>query len=516
MNEKIIQTILEDLYRVDASLKEHEEELIGVITQLIKAKPESELNETFRMELREQILKMARDIKLNTNFGKTKFSWADSFMPQLLKPAGLVAAGLVLGIIIALPIMLKQGGGVEQLKSNFAFEVQKEGDGAFGSLVSEEQVVAQSGDTEAVGKGGGSSILAPSITPMPIMEVSSLDARVVEPSIMPVPPMQRVNYNYVYTGDDFTIDNDMMAVFQKTQDEKTASSVGKYITSIDIGVLDLSLLKNARVEQLRILEDRPDGYSISVNFTEGSVSFNQNWKKWTVDSFKKLKKSDLPEDSTIIAVTDKFIMDYKIDLSNYGKAEVTNDWIQDYDIDGMSEFAPSYITVVYPLLIDGNQVYEKSGYPTGIQISVNIKKMKVTGLWNLNSQSYKSSLYEVETDVEKILEVAREGERRYYFDNSTKTLEFELGTPTQVLAKIYNYENGESKQLLVPALVFPVTKIPDEKGYYQKNIIVLLVKELLGNKAVQIYGEPPIRITPIILEQDIEIQSEIPIPSPEF
>jgi len=500
--EKTIQIILQDLYRIDPSLHEHEEELIGVITQLIKAKPEAELNESFRMELREQILKMARDIKLQTKFGKTKFSWADSFMPQLLKPAGLVAAGIVLGIIVALPIMLKQGGGVEQLKSNFAFEVQEESDSAFGSLLSEEQAVPEAG--EALGKGGGGPMLAP----MPTLVEESFDARtVVAPSMMPVSPMQRVNYSYIYTGDDFTIDSAKMPVFQKIQDGKTASAVGNYITSIDIGALDLSRLKNTKVEQLQIAEDRPNGYLISVNFTEGSVSINQNWSKWPRSVREQVQKSDLPEDSAMIAVTDKFIRDYKIDLSNYGKGEVRKDWMR-YGIEEASQFAPSQITVIYPLSIDGNQVYERSGYLTGLQVSVDIRQMEVASLWNLSSQSYKSSLYEVETDVDKILGVAIGGQRKYYFDNPTKTLEFELGTPTQVLAKVYSYEITQSKQLLVPALVFPVTKTPDEPGYYQENIVVPLPKELLEEEGVRVYSLP--QTTPGVPEAIVEDVVDVP------
>ena len=111
-----------------------------------------------------------------------------------------------------------------------------------------------------------------------------------------------------------------------------------------------------------------------------------------------------------------------------------------------------------------------------------------------------------ETDTDKILEVAKSGQRKFNFDNPTKIFEFELGTPKQALMRVYNYENGISKQFLAPCLIFPVTKTPDDAGYYQENIVVPLVKELLENESAQAYPVTDgVRVTPPMPEPVVEI-----------
>lgn len=512
--EKTIKLILQDLYRIDGALREHEEELIEVITQLIKARPQAELDENFRMELREQILKMARDIKLNTKFGKSKFTWADAFMGQFLKPAGLVVAGVLLAAVVAVPIILSRGGGVEDLKSQFAFKVTQTSDEAFGSLAPEQQAPLEAGpltgqvapaEGEALGKGVGGPVGA-------VREGVSLEAA---PSAMPI---QRINYNYVYTGDDFTIDQGKMPVFQKIKSESTASALGSYLGGMDLGVLDLSKFTNTKVENFTIVEDKANGYMVSVQLSEGTVSINKNWTQWQRGPQEPLKTSDLPQDSAMVALTDKFVRDYGIDLANYGKGEVSKEWMRSYGIPEMAGelYVPSNISVVYPLIVDGKKVYERNGYESGLQVSVDIREMKVSSLWNLSSQSYKSSLYETETDVDKILEAAQSGQRKYYFDNPTKTLEFELGTPEQILVRIYSHDNGEAKQFLAPALLFPVTKMPEAAGYYQESIVVPLVKELLEKESAQVYPVPMgVRtITPAPDTAPTSVKDDIPVSSP--
>jgi len=404
--------------------------------------------------------------------------------------------------VVAVPIILSRGGGVEDLKSQFAFKVTQTADQAFGSLVAEQQAVPQAG--EALGKGGGG----------PVGDASRKALSAGEPEApvaMPVPANYRVNYNYVYKGDDFTIDNDMMPVFQKVKDSKAAATIGSYLGSMNLGALDLGQFKNTKVDEFTIVEDRTEGYRVTVQLKDGSVSIQKNWEKWPQEQYEQLSMSDIPEDEAMIAVADKFIRDYGIDMTNYGEGKVSKDWMRSYGAPEMGgqAYVPGNMSVVYPLLVDGIVVYDRNGYEIGLRVNVDIKQIKAVGLWDLNSQSYESSLYEVETDVEKILETAQAGQRKFYFDNPTKTLEFELGTPKQALMRVYNYENGASKQFLAPCLIFPVTKAPDEAGYYQENIVVPLTKELLENESAQ--GNPVadgVRVTPPMPEPAVEIGTE--------
>jgi len=47
-NQKNLISILNDLYQIDPSLKQHEPELVQMINQLIQAKPMAEPDEQFR------------------------------------------------------------------------------------------------------------------------------------------------------------------------------------------------------------------------------------------------------------------------------------------------------------------------------------------------------------------------------------------------------------------------------------------------------------------------------------
>lgn len=49
--------ILEELYALDPTLREKEAEIKKIIDRMIKNRPEVEINETFRSELREKIMR---------------------------------------------------------------------------------------------------------------------------------------------------------------------------------------------------------------------------------------------------------------------------------------------------------------------------------------------------------------------------------------------------------------------------------------------------------------------------
>lgn len=63
-----------------------------------------------------------------------------------------------------------------------------------------------------------------------------------------------------------------------------------------------------------------------------------------------------------------------------------------------------------------------------------------------------------------------------------KKVAVEVGAPKRVLMHTYNYKEGESQELFVPALMFPVTSTPTANEYYPKEIVIPLVPELLNQE----------------------------------
>ncbi|NQU82531.1 MAG: hypothetical protein HQ539_01115, partial [Parcubacteria group bacterium] len=402
--QETIKIILDDLYKIDASLRQHEAELVEIIKQLIEAKPSAQLDESFRAELREQILKMAQEIKLNTKFGKSKFVWADIFMTPFLKPAGLVVAGIALALIVTVPIMLKQDRGeVEGINDFFALEVTETKDKAFGKLSLDAgselvQVPTASPQAVADGRGGGGVMMSAEV------EESS---GMIEPTYM---KMINYEYKYVYVGDEFTIDEQEMPVFQRIKDSGAAAGLASFLGGLSFQGLDLSKFKNAKVQNFSVVEDRDNGYMVSVDFVNGMVSMYKNWARWDIQTERResLKMSDLPNDKSVIAIADKFLGHYGIDFTGYGVPEVQKDWL-DYSEQevGGKVWVPDTLTVIYPFLMNGEPVYDMGGRKTGVTVSVDIINMQAVAIYNLTGRQYESSSYEIETDTDKILEVAK-------------------------------------------------------------------------------------------------------------
>lgn len=129
---------------------------------------------------------------------------------------------------------------------------------------------------------------------------------------------------------------------------------------------------------------------------------------------------------------------------------------------------------------------EKAWEKSGINISVNILQNRVSGMWNYQTQNYKSSLYEMETDVNRIIKFAERGGRypRGWWESDQKA-DIKLGTPEKSYVKIWRYKDNQSTELLVPALVFPATEKPKDASFWMNNVVVPLSKELLDEAEKQ-------------------------------
>ena len=148
---------------------------------------------------------------------------------------------------------------------------------------------------------------------------------------------------------------------------------------------------------------------------------------------------------------------------------------------GETAYLPESISVIYPMKIDGKSVADSGGNKYGLRVNANLRYKQVDGLWGLTSQNYESSDYETETNVDRILKIAAKGGMNQVGNpDAANVPEIELGTPETGLAIYYQYNNGANTELYVPALIFPVTKIPENTYFYGSRVIVPLTKELLS------------------------------------
>ncbi len=517
-----MKKILAELYKLEPELKKHEEDLKILIEELIKAKPDTKFDKAFAKKLKTQLSSYNQSPSNQNRMQKLLYVFSGVALCALIvagfgyfKPGSLDFSN-------KLAYENQEESSSLPQPENIVFQrkIAKVADNAFGDL---GQIVNNSGNAGlgAGGAGATNEIIQnePGLTEefvatdsdeatpnnaeaktVPTVEVEEygIGGGGVESSIAPYQPTKYV-YNYI--GEDLDLSRETVEVLKRIKNEDSQISVTKLLKNFNFDVADLSKFKDTKLENLSFSEDRSYGYSVYIDFRNENISINENWSKWDPCYYpecepKMFDKNSLPSDEKIIALSDEFLAEYSIDTTNYGEPEIQKYWEQ-YPEENQG-YLPEYITVLYPLIVKDKPVYHEGGSKNGLNTTVNINKMKASGVWDLNSQTYESSSYPAETDAKKILENAKKGGFNWYWyhypEEKAKVVELELDTPQEVYLKIWNYEDNTNEELLIPALLFPITeesKNNVDPYFYRENVIVPLVEDILDAEDSTPYG--PIR-----------------------
>ncbi|OJI06920.1 hypothetical protein BK004_02175 [bacterium CG10_46_32] len=299
------------------------------------------------------------------------------------------------------------------------------------------------------------------------------------------------DYKYTYVGDALNLSDAEVGVLRRITGTSAASAVSEYLGTLDFGVFSVGSFGSTEVQNMSFSEDKDFGYVVNIGFLDGSISINENWQRWphpgeecrdqACSDKYKLSESDIPQDGKLIRIAHSFLSDHGIGTDVYGEPFVDKTWRVYYDQGEATElYIPDMLQVKYPLMVNGEAVYEQGGDVAGLIVNVNIRFSRVVGLSGLFSQQYESSAYTAETDADYIIKIAESGGLYGYLVPARNALEIKLGTPERILMRQWNYQSGVSQELLVPALSFPVVSAPKEVPYYQKRpIIIPLAQELL-------------------------------------
>jgi len=430
--DKQIKQILRDVYSIDQSLKMHESTLIKIIQELLRSKPESKIDEQFVRELRAKVIERAKllsNIKPHTNMFNTLFNKKFTY--------ALVGTVIIIGAIIM--INLPQKGGklaINSLDEN-----------AFGELSFSQEVQ----NPEASGRGGGGN-----------------------GEIMGVVSPEMVNYNFIYAGDDFSLDSGQITAYRVLKGDFLNKELLNVASNLDLSVLNLNKFQNIKIGNIEISEDRDFGYSVYIYPRQNSLSINANWEKWP-----RREESDTPAemlaDEELLSVADKFLAEYGINTDMYEKGEIIN-----YAGGVLSENA----SIVYPLKIDDQIIYDQAGNKYGMNVSVSLRHKRVVSVYGIVTNTIESSKYAKETNKDKVIAFAEDGGlfKNYTYPNAVRTLDLELGTPEVILVTIWQRSENkmDTAEILVPSLVFPViTEMSEQTYFYRTNVVVPLIGELL-------------------------------------
>jgi hypothetical protein len=330
-----------------------------------------------------------------------------------------------------------------------------------------------------------------------------------------MPPYYETRYEYVYAGEEFTIEEDRMEVYRRIKSMPNQSALNSLISGLDLSLLNLGAFQNLEMQSLSFLEDREYGLAVSISPNEGAVSIYENWQKWpnayndcrdeNCYEANRLRIEQVPSDEEVIRLANDFVNQYGIDLSAYGDGEVDNRWRENYERteDKRMFYVPEYLSVVYPLLINDGKVHDSSGELDGLRINVNIRHLRASGAWNIVANNYEASEYEVVKDTEKLIDLAEKGGQNIYYGETSEVVKIEIGTPEVVYIKHYQYKDNQSDELLIPALRFPIIDKPIDSYIWQNNIVVPLVKEIFDERQAEPYLMPRPMIEPMIMEDSV-------------
>ncbi len=487
-----IDQILQELFSVDPALKDRESELRAVIEKMLASKPDTAIDEEFVRGLRQKLLAEA-DLK----------QARERSAGSMLRIFGYALGGLAVVVLVVAATnytknnqspkpTLTQHDAVSIFSPKLA--VNAVGNQAFGNLTRQDVAITGRGggqESAPAGLGGTDTFAAPMAKIAPDMAGGGL--------------VSNIRYVYKYAGGDIALNQKQVAVYRRVKNSGSGVSASTLLSQLNFGLLDISKFSNAEVQSMNIVENKEFGYNFYISAQEGTISISENWQTWpnperncTNDQClqnMKLKMSDVPTDSELAGIADQFLHDHNIALESYGKPQVLSDWKRQYEAasNKAESYIPNVVTIIYPLMVDGHQVYDQGGNPYGLSVSVDIRFKKVSGVAELASLNYESSQYPAVTDAKGVIAMAEQGGAVgsfYYGPGNAKEVTVELGQPAQGYVQIYkNDPAGQGQMLLVPALIFPITNKP-EGDFYQKNVVVPLVSGMVETPG----QDGPIRI----------------------
>lgn len=518
-DSKQIKSILQELYALDPSLKEQEAELSKAVLLLLESKPDVHIDRAFLKKVRTQLLEKAttmmnskKPAELASAAPKRSMFWPAIGISFSGVAVIAMASFFVMQNASLIPGKTKPSGSVASDRSANALftsvKINHVARTAFGSLAGASAGSEVSPKAMALGTGAGMNNMSARAVaveppsqkgPVPMVEtgsVSTMDAGVsanVIDSKMVMPPYEQTIIEYAYKGDAIELNDALLDVYKKMPGSFSAGTIASALRGMNLGVVNLGSFDGAKLGDFSVYQDQPYGYQIYVSPRNGYLSIDQNWDQWqgaypnckdeSCWASSQLKEADMPADEELVALADAFLKDHGISHESYGNGRVDHSWKSVFVPADSIRYVPDVITVSYPLIIDNRETYQNGGTSYGITVMINVRVKKVTSVYNLQALSLDASSYDAVTDSNAILELAKTGGLGSYIrymdeasKSSAKKAEAELGTPVRALVQYYQYKDGQSIELFVPALIFPVTKKPDVDQWSQDYVIVPLVK----------------------------------------
>ena len=451
--DKRIEDILKDLYKIDPKFKAQQTELRKVIAELVMLKPDTQFDAGFASHLRTQLL--------NTRIKPmpVRSPYTSIFVSRAFY--GIIGSALTILIVVPFTYIATQKATSPNKPVVLnPFSPQPVSVKDVSSGLSPKQQISNKG-INAFGK----LALLPTDTTAPVAQTATLKTSVGVSSY--AASVSHASNSVGYKGNDVALKNEQGKIFKRTKGIDSGKQLTDIIKQGSFDLTNLSSFGDLSLKNLTLAEDKTDGYMLSVNFDEGAISVTPNTKYWSVQSLENATST--LDGTTLIAIADDFIKAHNVDTSVYGKSVLL----------GTNQ-------VVYPLIIDTKEVLESDGTPFGLILAINPKEKKVSAVSNMTSQTYDSSLYDLETNFTHVVSAATStfsvsGVVAESTSAHTASTTINLGTPQAVLMHYWMYDEASTTptELFIPALAFPVSY---KDTHYEKGptrFVVPVVKDFL-------------------------------------
>lgn len=299
-------------------------------------------------------------------------------------------------------------------------------------------------------------------------------------------------YEYVFDGELPDMSAVDPTVYRRVNQLALPESLSQVFANLSIGDIPLSAFSNLELLNFSLREEGEQGYNLYLDAVSNGVSISRNDGYWNqLDYSRTLSSSDLPSNDALVAAAERFLSAHSIGTASYGSPHVDRSYLDP------EAWVPDSMQVVYPFSINEREVWSMWGQPSGLSLSVSLRSGEVESAWIPGPYTLEASAYTLATDSAEVREVAaRGGLWEYKPENPTITYTFRLGEPDLVLAEYFQYADGESATLYVPAFRFPVVEGDPDASYQRPWVIVPLVQDILDeadpNRGPVLYEEVPV------------------------
>ena len=466
-----LQSILEALYEIDPSLKAKEGELLKLLEKIDQAKPDLKIDHTFAAELREKLTTPTSSPQLINKPESSLNNWFKKILYPL--GGGLVTVGLLIAIVISEDQILESTpqhvDGIQiTYLSNNAF-------GPLGSSTAYQDLAVMPEALPMALAGEGDVLEVESVKSETVSQLIEANAESLLPMSEPT-GLEPVFLSYNYEGDPLNL-GESVEVYKRINVPTPTPVFSNLVSSLGFDLANLGTFESLEVEEVR-LNQAKNGYVINVDFRESRIDIYSNQNHWVMPEISESSEVKSLSDKSVISIATNFLEKHELKRDWYGEPVIENPWI-------LEEAFNSEATVIYPLIIEGNSIFDESGSPQGMAVTVNMEDRQVVSVRDLRIEQFERSTYpaiaqwsDVELFLSELSEIPIFPPVLEGFEGG-ETLE--LGEPEVVLMRAINEFELKTDQnpdeLFTPALKFPILNLEDHV-FMRNHVLIPLAEDI--------------------------------------